>query len=128
MLFMTGSHLWVRIIHHPKKINIIIKIWIRLLIHIICMIKYYLVISILKFKRFCSDSFQYQHDLKPCFKSVSNPSCINLFFTNQVFSFQNTVNVATGLFDFLKLVLTVLNQRKLAYWGYKNFSSNIFHF
>ena len=58
---------------------------------------------------------------KTCFESVSNPSCIDLFLANQVFSFQNTINVAKGLSDFHKLVLTVLktsfqrtNQRKLA--------------
>ena len=53
---------------------------------------------------------------------------------NQVFSFQNTVNVATGLYDFHKLVLTVLETnfskkklKKISYRDYKKFHSNIFH-
>ena len=62
----------------------------------------------------CLDSFLYQHDLKnlvkekTCFKSVSNPSWIDIFLMNQVFSFPNTINVATGLSGFHKLVLAVL--------------------
>ena len=42
----------------------------------------------------CLGSFLSQHDLKnlmkekTCFKSVSNPSCIDLFLMNEVFSFQ----------------------------------------
>ena len=41
----------------------------------------------------CLDSFLYQHDLKnlvkekTCFKSVSNPTYIDPFLTNEVFSF-----------------------------------------
>ena len=63
---------------------------------------------------FCFDSFLYQHELKnlvkekTCFKNVSNPSCIDLFLTNSVLSFQNMETVPTGLSDFHKLVLTVL--------------------
>ena len=59
-------------------------------------------------------SFLYQHELKSlvkektCFKSISNPSCIDLFLTNNALSFQNTKTVSTGLSDFHKLVLTVL--------------------
>ena len=62
----------------------------------------------------CSDSFLYQHELKNLvkektyFKNVSNPSCIDLFLTNNALSFQRTETVSTGLSDFHKLVLTVL--------------------
>ena len=41
----------------------------------------------------CLDPFLYQHELKnlgkekTCFKNVSNPSCIDLFFTNSALSF-----------------------------------------
>ena len=45
---------------------------------------------------------------KTCFKNVSNPSCIDLFLTNNALSFQHTETVSTGLSDFHKLVLTVL--------------------
>ena len=41
------------------------------------------------------------------FKNVSNPSCIDLFLTNNALSFQHTETVSTGLSDFHKLVLTV---------------------
>ena len=60
------------------------------------------------------DSFIYEHDLqnlvkeKTCFKSVENPSCIDLILTNNAMAFQNTTTVFTGLSDFHKLVLTVL--------------------
>ena len=62
----------------------------------------------------CLDPFLYQHNLKNLvkvdtwFKSVTVRSRTYLFLTNQVFSFQNTINFATGLFEFYKLVLTVL--------------------
>ena len=88
----------------------------------------------------CFDSFLYQHDLKnlvkekTCFKNVSNPTYIDLSLTNQVFSFQNIINVATGLSDFHKLILTVLKtsfsknkSKKISYRDYKNFNSNIFY-
>ena len=45
---------------------------------------------------------------KTCFKSLDNPSCIDLFITNSFQSFQNTVTVSTGLSDFHKMVVTVL--------------------
>ena len=43
-----------------------------------------------------------------CFKSIENPSCIDLFITNSYQSFQNTTTVATGLSDFHKMTVTVL--------------------
>ena len=45
---------------------------------------------------------------KTCFKSLSNPSCIDLFITNKPRSFQNTQTINTGISDFHKMVLTVL--------------------
>ena len=60
------------------------------------------------------DSFIYEHDFqnlvkdKTCFKSVENPSCIDIILTNNAMAFQNTTTVFTGLSDFHKLVLTVL--------------------
>ena len=48
---------------------------------------------------------------KTCFKNPNNPSCIYLFLTNTIRSFQETQVFETGLSDFHKLVtvLTVLN-------------------
>ena len=84
----------------------------------------------------CIDPFIYEHDLhnlvkeKTCFKSVENPSCIDLILTNNAMAFQNTTTVFTGLSDFHKLVLTVLKTsitkgkpQKITYRDYKNFDS-----
>ena len=84
----------------------------------------------------CIDSFIYEHDLqnlvkeKTCFKSVENPSFIDLILTNNAMAFQNTTTVFTGLSDFHKLVLTVLKTsitkskpQKITYRDYKNFDS-----
>ena len=45
---------------------------------------------------------------KTCFKSLDNPSCIDLFITNSHQSFQNTTTVATGLSDFHNMTITVM--------------------
>ena len=39
---------------------------------------------------------------KTCFKSIDNPSCIDLFITNNPMSFQNTTVLGNGLSDFHK--------------------------
>ena len=58
--------------------------------------------------------FLIEHDSKnlvkemTCFKSLDNPSCIDLFLTNSPLSFQNTTTVTTGLSDFHKMVVTVM--------------------
>ena len=44
---------------------------------------------------------------KTCFKSLENPSCIDIFITNSYQSFQSTVTISTGLSDFHKMVVTV---------------------
>ena len=44
---------------------------------------------------------------KTCFKSLTNPSCIDLFITNSTSSFKKTIAVSTGLSDFHKMVVTV---------------------
>ena len=41
-----------------------------------------------------------------CFKNPNNPSCIDLFLTNTIRSFQETQVFETGLYDFHKLVVT----------------------
>ena len=45
---------------------------------------------------------------KTCFKSIDNPSCIDLFLTNTPLSFQNTTAVTIGLSDFHKMAVTVM--------------------
>ena len=42
-----------------------------------------------------------------CFKSPSNPSCIDLFLTNNA-NFLQKCSVETGLSDFHKLIVTVM--------------------
>ena len=42
------------------------------------------------------------------FKSVKNPSCVDLILINMPKSFQNSMVIETGLSDFHKLTLTVL--------------------
>ena len=44
---------------------------------------------------------------KICFKNTLNLSCIDLFITNSLLSFQNTI-VSNGLSDFHELVITVV--------------------
>ena len=78
--------------------------------------------------------FLFEHDMKnlvkekTCFKSVENPSSIDLFLTNSAASFQNTTTVTTGLSDFHKMAVTVMKttfpkaQPKIIYYrDYKNF-------
>ena len=86
------------------------------------------------------DSFLYQHDMtslvkeKACFKSITNPTCIDLFLTNSNLSFQQTETVSTGLPDFHMLVVTILKtcfsekpKKKNKYCNYKNFNSVLFN-
>ena len=71
---------------------------------------------------------------KTCFKSLDNPSCIDLILTNRPRSFQNSGVIETGLSDFHKLTITVLKTsfRKkppkiISYRSYKTFSKINFH-
>ena len=72
---------------------------------------------------FCLGSFLYQHELKDlvkektCFKNVSNPSCTDIFLTNNAPSLQHTKTVSTGLSYFHKLFLTVLKTTRKANQG-----------
>ena len=85
------------------------------------------------------ETFFYQREFKSlikektCFKSISNPSQVYLFLTNNALSFQSTKTVSTGLSDFHKLVLTVLKTtivknkpREIHYRNYKYFYSGKF--
>ena len=85
------------------------------------------------------DDFLIQHSAKnlvkepTCFKSLDNPSCIDLFVTNSPQSFQNTTAVETGLSDFHKMSITVLKTtfpkaqpKVLHYRDYRNFNTHTF--
>ena len=45
---------------------------------------------------------------KTCFKSIENPTCLDLFITNSYQSFQKTTTVSTGLSDFHNMIVTVM--------------------
>ena len=66
---------------------------------------------------------------KTCFKSLDNPSCIDLFLTNSHLSFQKTTTVSTGLSDFHKMTVTVLKttfpKAKPKILSYRDFSKYI---
>ena len=68
-----------------------------------------------------------------CFKSLSNPSCIDLVIINSFSNFQNTKAVSAGLSGFNKMVVSVLKHtfhrsaaKELVYRNYKNFDRVIF--
>ena len=70
---------------------------------------------------------------KTCYKSIENPSCIDLFLTSSPLCFQNTTTVVTGLSDFHKMVVTVMKTTFpkakptiLYYRDYKNFNLSNF--
>ena len=70
---------------------------------------------------------------KTCFKNPERPSCIDLILTNSSRSFQDTCTVETGLSDFHKLVVTVLelyfHKQKpniQNFRDYKRFQNNLF--
>ncbi len=68
-----------------------------------------------------------------CFKSIENPSCIDLILTNRHRSFQSTIRYETGLSDFHKMTLTVLktffkkgSPKIISYRDYKRYSPRKF--
>lgn len=82
----------------------------------------------------CFSDFALQYDAKnivkepTCYKSISNPSTIDLIVTNTPRSFWNTKAFRNSLSDFHSLVTTVLNvkyikpkPKEVAYRNYKNF-------
>ena len=69
-----------------------------------------------------------------CFKSLNNPSCIDLFLTNSCQSFMHTTAVCTGLSDFHKMIVTLLkitfpkcSPKIIKYRDFSKFSENKFH-
>ena len=68
-----------------------------------------------------------------CFKSIENPSWIDLFLTNKPNHFFNTSTIDTGLSDCHKMVVTVLRKKfqraqpkVVSYRDYKNFDNELF--
>ena len=61
-----------------------------------------------------------------CFKSSNNPTCIDLFLTNQEKHFQNSSTIESGLSDFHKMIVTVLKttfqKRSPTLIKYRNYS------
>ena len=70
---------------------------------------------------------------KTCFKNIENPSCIDLFITNSVNSFQHTKVISSGLSDCHKMVVTVLKMtfqksrpREIMYRDYSKLNDKSF--
>ena len=68
-----------------------------------------------------------------CFKSIENPSCIDLLLTNKPNLFFNTSTINTGLSDCHKMVVAVLRKtfqraqpKVFSYRDYKNFDNELF--
>ena len=68
-----------------------------------------------------------------CFKSVKNPSCVDLFLTNSNRSFQYTLAISTGISDVHKMIITVLKTtfkkckpREITYRSFRNFDERLF--
>ena len=91
-------------------------------------------ISEIAMKEFCETYSMTSLNKEPtCFKSIDNPSCIDLILTNKIRSFQNTMLCETGLSDFHKMTLTViktcfkkLKPQIISYRDYKNFQNDVF--
>ena len=68
-----------------------------------------------------------------CFKNPENPSCIDLMLTNFQNGFQNYMAIETGLSDFHKMIVTVMNSlykkqkpKIICYRKYTNCSTDLF--
>ena len=84
----------------------------------------------------CLNSFLSEYNLtnivkdKTCFRSIENPSCIDLVLTNNSHSFQHTQAIWSGLSGYHKMVVTVLKNtfrkskpKEIFYRTYKNFDN-----
>ena len=79
---------------------------------------------------FCSLNNLYNLIKSPtCFKSTSNPSCIDLILTNRKHNFQNSTTIETGLSDFHHLTITIMKTtfrkkppKEIKYRNYKNYN------
>ena len=100
--------------------------------------KYMLIRDLEKSER-CPSQFLFEMNAKnivkepTCFKSLSNPRCIDLVITNISSNFQNMKAISTNLSDFHKMVISVLKHtfhrpapKELVYRDSKNFDRVIF--
>jgi len=84
-------------------------------------------------------SFLETHNLRnlvkdyTCYKSITNPSCIDLFLTNKSLCFKNTTVLDTGLSDFHRMIFTSFRfkytysaPKIINYRSFKNFDKNVF--
>ena len=85
-------------------------------------------------KDFC-ETYNLQNLIKDptCFKSVTNPSCIDVILTNRKLCFESSITLETGLSDCHKMTVTVMKKYykklepiKIQYRDYKKFDGNIF--
>ena len=85
-------------------------------------------------KEFC-DTYNLKNLISEptCFKNAQNPTLINLILTNKPKSFHSSMCIETGISDFHKLIVSVLNVQftklhpnKIKYRTYKNFNLNTF--
>ena len=70
---------------------------------------------------------------KTCFKSIQNPSTVDLFLTNNSRCFQSTRAISVGISDFHKLIVTVMKTtfeklppQKISYRDFKKFKEDDF--
>ena len=68
-----------------------------------------------------------------CYRSLSNPRCIDLFLTNKKLSFKNTTTIDLGLSDFHKMIVTSFKfkyapgaPKVVHYRSFKNFNKKAF--
>ena len=68
-----------------------------------------------------------------CYKSLANPSCIDLFLTNRKLSFKNTTTIDMGLSDFHRMIITSFKfkyapgaPKIVNYRSFKKFEKNAF--
>ena len=84
-------------------------------------------------------SFLYMHGLsnlvkdKTCSKNMQNSSCIDLWLTNNVYAFQQSITICTDLSYYHKLVLLVLKTavprsqpKEITFVDYKQYDSSKF--
>ena len=85
-------------------------------------------------KDFC-ETYDFVNLIKKptCYKNPKNPSSIDVMLTNRKCSFQNSTTIETGLSDFHKMTVTVLNKNckkqdpiVINYRDYKKFHENVF--
>ena len=74
-----------------------------------------------------------------CFKSIENPSCVDLILTNKYLYFQHTSIIETGLSDIHKLTVTqmkakfikqkpkILNYRNYKFFNNDTFQKDLLH-